>query len=71
MGPAIGPRGTPLTVTNDFVRGRWKATKRFLKRQQQKQTKNTYSHKLTFWNIIDSFFLLTGWDLEASPDGDR
>lgn len=23
---------------------------------------------MAFWNVIDSFFLLTGWDLEASPE---
>lgn len=39
---------------------------RFASRRVKKQiiqNKNTYSHEMAFWDIIDPFLLLTGWDL--------
>lgn len=45
-------------------RSRRKETNNTEINKEQNQTKeNTYSHEMAFWDIIDPFLLLTGWDL--------
>lgn len=42
-------------LTERFASGRVKET--------NNKNKNTYSHEMAFWDVIDPVLLLTGWDL--------